>query len=141
MEQINKYLNDIAKEFGYEYNDLFFSYLKSISKPNNQVCNKRIPQGEGGWKCLDCEIDPLSLICNNCFNKSKEKHKGHKISFDPGNYGFCDCGEPNTLLPEGFCPDHQGPFKNYEDLEAFIKIGFDEQIICLFYLLIKLNLY
>ena len=113
MEQINEYLNDIAKEFGYEFNDLFFSYLKSISKPNNQVCNKRIPQGEGGWKCLDCEIDSQSIICNYCFSKSKEKHKNHKIRFGPRNYGYCDCGDPNAILPEGFCPEHQGPFKNY----------------------------
>ena len=88
MGKINQYLNNIAKDLGYEFNDLFFSYLKSISKPNNQVCNKRIPQGEGGWKCLDCEIDSQSIICNYCFSKSKEKHKGHKILFSPRYCGY-----------------------------------------------------
>ena len=129
MEKINQYLNDIAKEFGYEFNDLFFSYLKSISKSNNQVCNKRIPLGEGGWKCLDCEMDIQSIICNYCYSKSKEKHKGHKIFFDPEYYGFCDCGDPNTILPESFCTEHQGPFKNYKDLTNFIKSSFNEQIL------------
>ena len=62
MEKINQYLNDIAKEFGHEFNNLFFEYLKSISKLNNQVCNKSIPEGEGSWKCLDCELDNQSII-------------------------------------------------------------------------------
>ena len=129
MEIIDQNINEIAKIFGYGYNESFFSYLKTISKPNNQVCNKRIPKGEGGWKCLDCEIDALSLICNNCFSKAKDKHIGHKISFDPGNYGFCDCGDPNVLIQEGFCPDHQGGFTNMKDLFNFIKLSFDEKIL------------
>ena len=129
MEKINLYLNEIAKLFGYEYNELFFSYLKSISQPNNQVCNKCIPNGEGGWKCLDCEIDSLSLICNVCFSKSKDKHKGHKISFDPSNNGYCDCGDPNVILEEAFCPDHKGPFTNEKDLMNYIKNSFDEKLL------------
>ena len=130
MELIDKNLDEIANIFGYKYNDvLFFDYLKSISKPNNQVCNKRIPKGEGGWKCLDCEIDTLSIFCNNCFSKCKEKHKGHNISFDPGNYGFCDCGDPTVIIPEGFCPDHQGSFTNMKDLYNYIRISFDEKIL------------
>ena len=129
MDKMNQYLSEISKIFGYEYNELFFSYLKSISLPNHQVCNKRVPEGEGGWKCYDCEIDTLSLICNNCFSKCKHKHNGHKISFDPGNYGFCDCGDPNVIVKEGFCPDHQGPFTNMNDLYNFIKKGFDEKIL------------
>ena len=104
-------------------------YLKSISKPNNTVCNKRIPEGEGGWKCLDCEVDSLSLICNDCFSKMKDKHKGHKISFNPANNGYCDCGDPNVILKEGFCPDHQGPFTNKNDLMNFIKDCLNETIL------------
>lgn len=42
METINLNLNKIANIFGYEYNNSFFKYLKSISKPNNQACNKQI---------------------------------------------------------------------------------------------------
>ena len=130
MEKLLQYLNQISKVFGFEYNnDSFFLYLKSISKPNNKVCNKIIPQGEGGWKCFDCEIDSLSLICNDCFSKMKDRHKGHKISFDPGNYGYCDCGDPNVIIPEGFCPHHQGPFKNKKDLINFINDCLDEKIL------------
>ena len=103
--------------------------LKSISKPNNQVCNKRISYGEGGWKCLDCEVDLLSLICNECFSKSKDRHKGHRVVFDPGNNGYCDCGDPNTIIEEGFCPSHKGPFSNLKDLNNFIISGFNEDLL------------
>ena len=97
MEILKGHLNEISKVFGHKNNASFFKYLKKISKPSNQVCNKRVEKGEGGWKCLDCELDNQSIICNYCYNKSKEKHKGHKIFFDPEFYGFCDCGDPNTI--------------------------------------------
>ena len=128
MEKLMQNINEIAKVFGYEYNDSFFSYLKSISKPNKQVCNKEVQIGEGGWKCIDCELDSLSLLCNDCFNKSKERHKGHKYLFNPNSGGYCDCGDPNVLIKEGFCPDHKGPFTNSKDLMDFIKISFDEKL-------------
>ena len=129
MEKLKNYLSDISKVFGYEYNQSFFSYLKSISKPNNQVCNKRVEYGEGGWKCLDCEIDLLSLLCNDCFARAKDRHKGHRVIFDPGSNGYCDCGDPNTYIKEGFCPSHKGPFNNQKDLNNFIKSGFNENIL------------
>ena len=121
MDELTTILNEISKLFGYDYNDSFFEYLKTISKPNNQVCNKAVKMGEGGYKCLDCEIDSLSLICCDCFNNNKEKHKGHKVVFHPENYGYCDCGDPNTIKKEGFCPDHQGPFTNEKSIMDFIQ--------------------
>ena len=128
MENVKIILNEISKEFGYEYNQSFFSYLKTISKPNTQICNKQISQGEGGWKCIDCELDSSSFLCNICFQKSKEKHKDHNILFNPNNYGFCDCGDPNVYIKEAFCPDHKGPFSNKKDLMNFIKSSIDEKI-------------
>ena len=65
-----------------------FSYLKQISKPNSRVCNKEVSKGEGGWKCLDCELDTLAIFCTSCFNKAKEIHKGHKILFNPKKKSF-----------------------------------------------------
>ena len=129
MDKLHKYLNDIAELFGYGYNEEFFSYLKSISKPNNQVCNKSVEYGEGGWKCEDCEVSTNLLICNDCFSKSKEKHKGHKVLFMQKCNGFCDCGEPTSIVKESFCPDHQGPFTNMNDLMSFIRSSIDEKLL------------
>ena len=129
METINLNLNKIANIFGYEYNNSFFKYLKSISKPNNQACNKRIKEKEGGWKCIDCEIDSLSIICNNCFNKSKEKHKGHNFFFSAESYGFCDCGDPTVIIQESFCPDHKGPFTDVKEILNYIKKSFEDKLL------------
>ena len=129
MEKLKQNIDGIAKVFGYEYNDSFFSYLKSISKENKQVCNRHVAKGEGGWKCKDCELDTLILICNDCFNKSKEFHKGHRIIFNPNSSGYCDCGDPNVLIKEGFCPDHRGTIDNQKDLIEFIKESIDENIL------------
>ena len=129
MEKLKDYINDIAKLFGFEYNDEFFAYLKEISKPNNRLCHKEIKEGEGGWKCLDCEIDESSLLCNDCMNKSRDKHKGHKVIFDPTNFGFCDCGDQRTYIKEGFCTEHKGAFTNMNDLMSFIQLSINEQLL------------
>ena len=120
MEILQQNLNEIANVFEYKYDELFFYYLKLISKQNIYFCNKTIKKGEGGWKCLDCIIDSNSLMCNNCYNKSKEKHKGHRIKFYPEQHGFCDCGNHNFIIQESFCPDHQGAFTNKEEMINFI---------------------
>ena len=129
MNNIKENLNEIVKVFGHKKKNKFFLYLKKISKQNNQVCNKEVKTGEGGWKCVDCELDSLSLICNNCFNKSKDIHKGHKILFNPKSHGYCDCGDPNVISKEGFCPEHKGPFSNKKDLFDFIKSSVDEKLL------------
>ena len=127
MEIIKSYLNQISKTFGYEYNnESFFSYLKSISKPNNQVCNKEIKLGEGGFRCEDCSVITNSVICVECFNKSKDKHKNHNVIFKPESNGFCDCGEASAIIKESFCPDHKGPFTNEKEIINFINASIGE---------------
>jgi len=127
MEIIRSYLNQISKTFGYEYNnELFYSYLKSISKPNNQVCNKQIQLGEGGFRCEDCSVITNSIICTECFNKSKNKHINHNVIFRPESSGFCDCGEASAIIKESFCPDHNGPFTNEKEIMNFVNISIGE---------------
>ena len=122
-------LNKIANIFGYKYDELFLFYLKKISKPNKFFCHKLILKGVGGWKCLDCDNSNNSLICDDCFNKSKRKHKEHKIEFYTDGFGFCDCGEENAIIKESFCPDHQGAFTNMKEIINFIKTSFDGLVL------------
>ena len=145
MEKIKLNFEKIAQIFGYKYDKDFFSYLKSISKPNNQVCNKEIFEGDGDWKCLDCQFDSAACLCSDCYNKCRDKHINHKVIFMPEGHGYCDCGDPNVIKKEGFCPDHHGPFSNEEELMDFIKSCVDEDLLNrinpllnnIFYLLIE----
>ena len=135
MDDFNKILNDIYKLFGYEYkappllgnkyiysnedNSSFFEYLKSISKPNNQICNKFIDKGKDRWKCFDCEIDSNSLICSDCMYI----HKEHKQIFIQNNddYGFCNCCDSNMIKEKGFCSYHKGILNDEKKLMDYIK--------------------
>ena len=126
MEIIKNYFLELASLFGYTYDNSFFDYLKSISTPNTTTCGKEIKEGEGGWKCETCELDSYSIYCNECF--IKEKHLGHKISFSPGSFGFCDCGVNTVLKPEGFCNKHKGDYTNIKELMNFIKSSIDEKL-------------
>ena len=127
MEKLQQYFNELAEVFGYKLDDSLFEYLKSISKQNNTVCGKEIIEGEGGWKCLDCEIDKYSLYCNDCF--IKEKHKDHRIYYNPSVTGYCDCGDDSVIKPEGFCHKHKGDFDNIQDLMTFIKSSIPENLL------------
>ena len=79
-------------------------YLKSNALSHNGKCTEII-DSLPGWKCLDCsELD--SIYCSNCYIKSKNLHKGHKIHYLPKSEkttGRCDCGDPNTII-NGFKP-------------------------------------
>ena len=127
MEALNQYLIEFASLFGYKYDDSFFDYLKSISTPNLTVCGKEIKEGDGGWKCEDCELITNSIFCNECF--IKEKHIGHKTYFNPAVTGFCDCGINTTIKPEGFCDKHKGDFKNMNDLMDYIKSSINDKFL------------
>ena len=127
MDEFQNHLSELASLFGYKYDDLFFEYLKSISIPNTTTCGKEIKLGDGGWKCKDCELESCSVYCNDCF--IKEKHLGHDIYFSPNASGFCDCGVPIVLKPEGFCDKHKGDYDNMRDLMDFIKSSINEKVL------------
>ena len=130
MDKLEFYLIKISQLFGYnKYDDSFFDYLKSISIPNTTKCGKEIKEGEGGWKCQDCEFETLSVYCKECF--IKEKHIGHKIFYNSTANGFCDCGDKSILKKEGFCDKHKGDYDNMNDLMKFIKKNIPEKFISL----------
>ena len=127
METLQIYFIELAKIFGHKYDDFFFDYLNSISKPNTSKCGKEILIGEGGWKCEDCELDSYSVYCNDCF--IKEKHIGHKTHFELDGSGFCDCGDNSVIKPEGFCHKHKGDYTNMKELMNFIISSIPENLL------------
>ena len=83
-------------------------YLESNSIPNNSVCCKYIDNFEY-FKCEDCSKNKNSKYCTDCFFKSKNIHKNHKVYLCYGE-GICDCGD-HIYLNE-FCSEHNGPLND-----------------------------
>ena len=103
-------------------------YLESIALPHNCKCSEII-DSLPGWKCLDCS-ELNSIYCSNCYIKSKNLHKGHKIHYLPKSEkttGRCDCGDPNNL--KVFCPEHKGSFKEMKEIDEFIERSFQADIL------------
>ena len=103
-------------------------YLKSIALPHNCKCSEII-DSVPGWKCLDCS-ESDSIYCSNCYIKSKNLHKGHKVHYLPKTEkttGRCDCGDQENLRV--FCPEHKGPFKDIKEIDEFITKSFPENIL------------
>ena len=129
MERLKYELNSITKIFGYDLEkdinnfNLFLSHIKSISKPDLTTCQKQM---EFGYKCVDCQNDPLCLICPDCFDR--KKHEGHKWDIFKGE-GFCDCGDTDILKKEGFCSKHKGYFTDYNDMMIYVQNCFDNNSI------------
>ena len=125
-DKINKF-QDI---FGKDLKNLVdtMNYLKSIALPHNCICSEII-DSLPGWKCLDCsELD--SIYCSNCYIKSKNLHKGHKIHYLPKpekTTGRCDCGDQSNL--KIFCPEHKGAFKDMKEIDEFIEKSFPADIL------------
>ena len=102
-------------------------YLEKISIPNKSVC-AGIIDAIPGFHCEDCSIHSNATIyCSDCFIKSKNLHKNHKVEFLYENGGMCDCGDPDSLST--FCSEHIGPLKEKEEIENYIKQAFGDKIL------------
>ena len=125
-DKINKFKDLFNKDL--KSLDNTVDYLESIALSHNCKCSEII-DSLPGWKCLDCsELD--SIYCSNCYIKSKDLHKGHKIHFLPKSEkttGRCDCGDPNNL--KVFCPEHKGSFKDMKEIDEFIEKSFPTDIL------------
>ena len=90
---------------------------------NKTTCGEQIPAGTFYFRCLDCERgqneQSVSVLCDQCFDNSN--HEGHRtifvrVSEDDEDNGFCDCGDPESINPGGFCSSHQSSEINGEEI-------------------------
>ena len=129
-KNISSFLMKKIKTFHLVFNKDFESlkdaleYLKEISINDNRVCAgfvDKIP----AWQCVDCSKYKNSIYCFNCYQKSKDLHKNHKVFFLNSSSGMCDCGNEDFLST--FCSDHQGPYKTESEIYNFIQKSFNDQ--------------
>ena len=134
--KIYLYMEEKVKQFPELFgNDLkniedTIKYLEKIAIPNNCDCASIIDVIPC-WRCLDC-TDFDCIYCSNCFIKSKDLHKGHKIHFLPKVEGMCDCGDPNSF--KIFCPEHKGPLNEQKQIDEFIEKSFSPDVLKKLYL-------
>ena len=123
--------NLFSQIFAYEeFNADFLEYLKEIEKPSNNVCAKIFEGEEKAIRCLECSKYDTSIICLDCYEKTKEFHKSHTILYEMDvEGGCCDCGNGEVWDKKSFCSLHKGTFSNEEEINKFIKNNFDDNTI------------
>ena len=131
LDNLQEQINSFSMIFSYtEYNNEFLEYLKEIEKPSNNICVKIFKDGEKAIRCEQCAFYETSIICLECYEKTKDYHKSHNIIFETDvEGGCCDCGNPEVWKKESFCPEHKGCFLNEDEINNFIKNNFDQIII------------
>ena len=132
-KNIDLFLNKSIKEFYLIFNnknikdfDDCLKYLEKIEKPNKCVCAGVINEIPG-WRCFECCKYDNAIYCNDCYIKSKNAHKDHKVFFLPNSGGMCDCGDPDSLYT--FCPEHSGPYSDQKLIDEYISSVFEKEIL------------
>jgi hypothetical protein len=101
-------------------------YLEKIAVPNKCVCAAVI-DNIPGWRCIECSKYENSIYCNDCYKKSKNLHKNHKVVYLYSSSGMCDCGDPDSLTT--FCPEHIGPHSNQKKIDEYITKKFKKDVL------------
>ncbi|KAM3143179.1 hypothetical protein pb186bvf_004765 [Paramecium bursaria] len=69
-------------------------------------CGQPLILNEYYIRCYDCGISDNHFYCQPCFDENQHlNHHIEMIRYDQGT-GYCDCGDPNDIKPEGFCKKH-----------------------------------
>ena len=118
--QFTLYLEEFAKLFGYQkFNLEFEKFLSTQYQQTQPICGKEL-NNEGAWSCKNCQKDSTCIMCNDCYIRSKDKHKDHVVNYKPRVHGCCDCGDPDAWEPDGFCSLHKGTFSTNEEIDNFL---------------------
>jgi hypothetical protein len=121
INNFHKLFNDDLKDF-----EDCLKYLEKKAIPNNCICAGVI-DNIPGWRCVECSKYENAIYCNDCYIKSKDAHKNHKVLYLFSSGGMCDCGDPDSLTT--FCPDHTGPLSNQKQIDEFISKTFEKEIL------------
>ena len=121
IKNFHKLFNANLKDF-----EDCLKYLEKNAIPNKCVCAAVI-DNIPGWRCIDCSKYENSIYCNDCYKKSKNFHKNHKVFYLYSSSGMCDCGDPDSLTT--FCPEHIGPHSNQKKIDENISKKFKKEVL------------
>ena len=86
-----------------------------MSTPNKCLCGAAIEEIPA-WNCLDCSKYEKTIICEDCYLRSKDLHNGHKIVYLSYAEGVCNCGDPESF--NTYCHEHNGPFVELKQIDV-----------------------
>ncbi|KAJ3433235.1 ubiquitin ligase e3 alpha-related [Anaeramoeba flamelloides] len=92
----------------------FYQKLKQEGEKNSGSCSKSWSGDGWFYNCKTCQLDKTSCLCIECFKNGN--HEGHDYRLVGGCYGMCDCGDPQSWKPSGWCKNHKGPPEHPEEL-------------------------
>ena len=104
----------------------FYKALKECEYPTSQICGKDLTE-KGAFHCEECGNSENSIICSECYERSKKKHENHKITFSSQVGGCCDCGNGDYWSEDGFCEVHKGIFKTKIEINDYISKCFSPE--------------
>ncbi|PFH31695.1 hypothetical protein BESB_026690 [Besnoitia besnoiti] len=78
----------------------------SMEDGGGGACGAHLKKGDIGFRCLDCEHDSTCVVCAPCFLNGD--HSSHHYMIMQASGGCCDCGDPSSWAPSGFCSKHRG---------------------------------
>ena len=99
------------------------------------VCNKLFKMNEAVYQCYDCTNHEAAVLCITCFERGS--HHGHRFSKMESGGGNCDCGNPDAILPQGFCMDHKGT-ADVVNIEPKVNEAFDHHFKQIFIWILQL---
>ena len=65
-------------------------------------------------------------MCCECYERTKELHKFHKVVFKTSVSGCCDCGDPNFWSSDGTCLEHKSALSTQKEIDDYINSSFKE---------------
>ena len=130
--KISSYFENCIKKFPSLFNTSLKSFeeclihLDKCSIPNKCVCAS-VVDTIPGWHCIECSKYENSIYCNDCYTKSKDLHKGHKILYVNNLRGMCNCGDPDSLYT--YCHEHSGPFTEQKDIDDYLQKSLGNELV------------
>ena len=124
QSELQSLYRNFAEIFSFEFiNEDCLDYLSSIERPTNQPCAKEVYEA---WVCEECAENSNSIMCCECYERTKELHKFHKVVFKTSVSGCCDCGDPNFWSSDGTCLEHKSALSTQKEIDDYINSSFKE---------------
>ncbi|KAK9808772.1 hypothetical protein WJX72_003285 [[Myrmecia] bisecta] len=83
----------------------YLDSLQAETKGRRGPCTAVWRAGAIAYRCKTCQTSQSSAVCLSCFKGGGHENHDYTMYISESG-GCCDCGDPTSWKPEGFCPQH-----------------------------------